>query len=105
MPIGENSGGFTMKQPKLDELKISNKGTKQIRDKMARADKIKITVNIDADIIYSLKKTAEETGVPYQTLLNRVLRVALEKHHAEENRLNRIEREIETLKKKIAVGA
>ncbi len=94
-----------MKQPKLDELKIDNKGTRQIRNKMAKAGKIKITVNIDADIIQSLKQTADETGVPYQTLLNRVLRAALEKHHAEESRLDRIEREIETLKKKMAVGA
>jgi len=94
-----------MKQPKLGELKIDSKGTRQIRDKMVKPGKIKITVNIDADIIQSLKKSADETGVPYQTLLNRVLRVALEKHHAEESRLNRIERELENLKKKVAVGA
>lgn len=60
-----------MKQPKLSDLKIDNKGTKAIILRMALAKKIKITVNVDEDLLMELKNMAEETGTPYESLFNR----------------------------------
>ena len=91
-----------MKQPKLSDLKIDTKGTKAMRKMMAKAKKIKITVNVDEDLLVELKHMAEETGTPYQSLLNRVLKDAVMSKKNEGSRLDRLEREIERLKKKIS---
>jgi tRNA(Phe) wybutosine-synthesizing methylase Tyw3 len=69
---------------------------------MAKAKKIKITINVDEDIIVELKRMAEETGTPYQSLMNRVLKDAVMIKKGEGSRLDRLEREIERLKKKIS---
>jgi predicted DNA binding CopG/RHH family protein len=91
-----------MKQPKLSDLKIDTKGTKAIRNMMAKAKKIKITVNVDEDLLIELKQMAEQTGTPYQSLLNRVLKDAVMSKKNEGSRLDRLEREVERLKKKIS---
>jgi predicted DNA binding CopG/RHH family protein len=91
-----------MKQPKLSDLKIDTKGTKAMRKLMAKAKKIKITVNVDEDLLVELKHMAEETGTPYQSLLNRVLKDAVMTKKDEGSRLDRLEREIERLKKRIS---
>ena len=95
-----------MKQPKLSDLKIDTKGTKTVRKMMAKAKKIKITVNVDEDLLIELKNMAEETGTPYQSLLNRVLKDAVmskkDAKRDEGSRLDRLEREVEQLKKKIS---
>jgi len=91
-----------MKQPKLSDLKIDTKGTKAIRKLMAKAKKIKITVNVDEDLLVELKHMAEETGTPYQSLLNRILKDAVFNKKNEGSRLDRLEREFERLKKKIS---
>ncbi len=91
-----------MKQPKLSSLKIDTKGTKTLRNMMAKSKKIKITINVDEDLLAELKHMAEETGVPYQSLLNRVLKDAVMTKRDEGSRLDRLEREVERLKKKIS---
>ena len=91
-----------MKQPKLSDLKIDTKGTKAMRKMMAKAKKIKITVNVDEDLLAELKLMAEETGTPYQSLLNRVLKDAVMSKKDEGSRLDKLEREVERLKKKIS---
>ncbi len=91
-----------MKQPKLSDLKIDTKGTKAMRKMMAKAKKIKITVNVDEDLLVELKHMAEATGTPYQSLLNRVLKDAVMTKKDEGSRLDRLEREVERLKKKIS---
>jgi predicted DNA binding CopG/RHH family protein len=91
-----------MKQPKLSDLKIDTKGTKAVRKMMAKAKKIKITVNVDEDLLVELKHMAQETGTPYQSLLNRVLKDAVMAKKDEGSRLDRLEREVERLKKKIS---
>ncbi len=91
-----------MKQPKLSDLKIDTKGTKAIRKMIAKAKKIKITVNVDEDLLVELKHMAEEMGTPYQSLLNRVLKDAVMTKKDEGSRLDRLEREIERLKKKVS---
>ncbi|HRO67229.1 MAG TPA: CopG family antitoxin [Pseudobdellovibrionaceae bacterium] len=81
---------------------MDTKGTKAMRKMMAKAKKIKITVNVDEDILVELKHMAEETGTPYQSLLNRVLKDAVMTKKDEGSRLDRLEREVERLKKKIS---
>ena len=98
---GENFGGC-MKQPKMSDLKIDKTGTKKMREVMAKAKKVKITINFDADILDEIKDLAEKAGSPYQTLLNKMVRDALVKKNANESRLDRLEKEIKKLKKQIA---
>jgi predicted DNA binding CopG/RHH family protein len=90
-----------MKEPKLNELAIDEKGTQQIRRKMAASRSIKITINIDKDNLEILRAKAAKTGVPYQRLLNRLLNSALQNDAQTESRLDRLEKEIARLKKKI----
>lgn len=91
-----------MKQPKLSDLVMDMKGTKEIRAKMTKAKKIKITINIDEDSLSLLRKLSGDTGAPYQSLLNQVLKEGLSKRSATESRLERIEKELEKLKRKVA---
>ena len=90
-----------MKEPKLNELAIDDKGTQQIRRKMAASRSIKITINIDQDNLEILREKAAKTGVPYQRLLNQFLNSALQNDSQTESRLDRLEKEITRLKKKI----
>ncbi len=91
-----------MKQPKLNEMKIYIHGTKSMRAKAAKAKKIKITINIDEDVLSSLRGKAATTGVPYQSLLNRLLRNAIDQANEGESRLDKLEREMKNLKKKLS---
>jgi len=90
-----------MKVPKLNELAIDDKGTRQIRRKMAASQSVKITINIDKDNLEILRAKAAKTGVPYQRLLNQFLNSALQNDAQTESRLDRLEKEIARLKKKI----
>lgn len=89
-----------MKQPKMTGLRIDTAGTKKIRSAMKQAGSIKITINIDADSLTTLRDTALRTGVPYQRLLNQILKEGLASQRINEDRLDRIERELARLKKK-----
>ncbi len=91
-----------MKQPKMSDLKLDKKGTKAMRNSMAKSKKVKITINFDADILDQVKILAESMGSPYQTLLNKLVKDSLVKKSAEESRLDRLEKEIKALKKKVA---
>ncbi len=99
---GETLGGFIMKQPKMNDLVIDHKGTKRMRADLSKAKKIKITINIDQDSLESLKELSGKTGAPYQKLLNQILKEGLSKRDVSESRLERIEKELERLRKKIA---
>lgn len=100
---GENLGNCIMKEPKLSDLKYNKKATDSIRKKMAQTDKVKITINFDADILEEVKNMANEMGSPYQTLLNKLLRESIQQKLGEESRLDRLEKEVRDLKKKIAI--
>lgn len=90
-----------MKEPKLSDLEIDEKGTRLIRRAMDKARPVKITINIDADSLEILRAKSTKTGVPYQRLLNRFLRHALHSDTETEPRLDRLEKEIMKLKRKI----
>jgi predicted DNA binding CopG/RHH family protein len=91
-----------MKHPKLSDMKIDVPGTKSMRSKVAKSKKIKITINIDDDLLASLRGKSEKTGIPYQSLLNRLLRDAVNKFSDEESRLDKLEREVKDLKKRLS---
>ena len=91
-----------MKKPSIKNLKFDEAETKRIRTEMAKQKSIKITINIDAATLRKLKSTAARTGIPYQRLLNRTLQEGLSESQGSEDRLDRMEREIKLLKKKIA---
>ena len=91
-----------MKEPKLTELEIDDKGTRQIRRKMAASRSIKITINIDKSNLDILRLKAAKTGVPYQRLLNQFLGKALQIDAQTESRLDHLEKEVIRLKKIVA---
>lgn len=91
-----------MKQPKLNDLLIDRRATREIRSKMKRTRKIKITINVDEDSLALLRKMSTETGAPYQRLLNQILKEGLSKRSEAESRLERIEKELKRIKRKIA---
>jgi predicted DNA binding CopG/RHH family protein len=99
---GENLGEFTMKQPKMSNLKIDQAGTQKMRKKMASAKKVKITINFDSDILLELKDLAGKSGIPYQTLINRMVREAINQKADELSRLDKLEEEVKKLKAKLA---
>ena len=91
-----------MKQPKLDELIYASKETSEIRRRMVKVKKIKITINIDEDSLETLRNISEKSGAPYQKVLNQVLREGLNKRLESDSRLDRLERELEKIKRKVA---
>lgn len=91
-----------MKQPKISNIKIDVKGTKAMRELMAKRKKIKITVNVDQDVLLELRKMAKQSGTPYQSLLNHLLKESVTSKRNEKSRLDRLEKEVELLKKKVS---
>jgi predicted DNA binding CopG/RHH family protein len=91
-----------LKQPKLSDLVIDRKGTHRMRVEAAKAKKIKITINIDQDSLEALRSMAGKTGASYQKLLNQILKKGLKANEESESRLDRLEKELEKLKKKLA---
>jgi len=90
-----------MKEPKLSDLEIDAKGTRRIRREMAGPRPVKITIHIDAESLDLLRAKSAEVGVQYQRLLNRGLRKALRSDTEIESRVDRLEREVTKLKKKV----
>ncbi|MBI2993278.1 MAG: BrnA antitoxin family protein [Gammaproteobacteria bacterium] len=91
-----------MKEPSLRNLKLDPAETRRIRKSVARNKLVKITINLDAESLALLKEEASATGVPYQRLLNRILRDGLTSRESAEVRLTRLEREMASIKKKVA---
>jgi len=99
---GANSGDFIMKQPKTSVLAVDKKGTKKIREIALKTKRVKITINIDFDSLDALKKLASKSGASYQKLLNQILKEGLNKGNGSEQRLDRLEKELEKIRKKLA---
>ena len=90
-----------MKQPSLSDLRIDGVGTRKIRT-AARKRSVKITINIDRDSLSLLRATADETGVPYQRLLNTLLKESLKGRETIQSRIGRLEHELKKVKRKLA---
>jgi predicted DNA binding CopG/RHH family protein len=86
----------------MSDLKIDWEGTKKMRQLAARSRKIKITINLDTDILSQIRKMAAKGGTPYQSYLNWLLRETVNQKTAREDRLDRLEKEVALIKKKIA---
>jgi len=69
---------------------------------MAQNKSVKITINIEAETLAKLKAMADESGVPYQRLLNKTLIEGLAGKSTLESRVKQMEKEIKALKKQIA---
>lgn len=88
-----------MKEPKTADLEFDAKGTRQVRRIAARKQAVKITINIDSEALAILRAQSAKTGIPYQRLLNQVLMRALRKDAQTEGRLDRLEKELNRLKR------
>jgi predicted DNA binding CopG/RHH family protein len=91
-----------MKRTKTNNIKIDWAGTKKVRLAMAKQKFVKITINVDADSLSELKAESEKTGVPYQRLLNSLLKENLSQRRKTEGRLEKLEKELALVKKKFA---
>ena len=91
-----------MKQPKINDLVIDRAGTKAVLAQLKRAKTIKITINIDHDSLALLQKGSRGSRVSYQQLVNQVLIAGIGKKPQADSRLDRIERELKKLKRRIA---
>jgi predicted DNA binding CopG/RHH family protein len=91
-----------MREPKLRNLKVDVAETAKIRRSLKNQRSVKITINLDADSLNALKKEASASGVPYQRLLNRLLKESLTSKRTTESRIDRLERELREVKKRLA---
>jgi len=87
-----------MKEPHRKDLRLKTKETKQIRKIAKKSKKVKITINLDLDSLDVLKSISGKTGVPYQRLLNQLLKDALKVQQESGSRLDRVEKEIRKIK-------
>ena len=91
-----------MRKPGMRDLKLDHAGTRAIRAEMARRGTVKITINVDTDSLGKLKELSAESGVPYQRLLNGILRDRLANADTVQSRLDRIEKELARVKRQLA---
>jgi predicted DNA binding CopG/RHH family protein len=91
-----------MREPKLKNLKVDIAETTKLRRALKKQKLVKITINLDADSLETVKKEASASGIPYQRLLNKLLRESLASKRATESRIDRIERELREVKKRLA---
>jgi hypothetical protein len=83
-------------------MKVDTAGTRRLRAEMAGRGSVKITINVDADSLAKLKALSAESGVPYQRLLNSLLKERLAKADTVHERLDRIEKELARVKRTLA---
>ena len=91
-----------MRKPSIRDMKVDTAGTRRLRAEMAGRGSVKITINVDADSLAKLKELSAESGVPYQRLLNSILKERLVKADTLRSRLDRIEKELARVKKTLA---
>jgi len=99
---GATLGDCIMREPKLRNLKVDVAETSKVRRSMKKQKSVKITINLDADSLDAVKKEASASGVPYQRLLNRILKESLASKRSTESRMDRIERELREVKRRLA---
>ena len=91
-----------MREPKLKNLKVDIAETAKVRRGLKKQKSVKITINLDASSLEAVKREASSSGIPYQRLLNRLLKESLASNRATESRIDRIERELREVKKRLA---
>ena len=91
-----------MRKPRISDVRVDTAGTHRLRAEMARRASVKITINVDVDSLAKLKELSADSGVPYQRLLNSILKERLSKADTVHSRLDRIEKELVRIKKTLA---
>jgi predicted DNA binding CopG/RHH family protein len=91
-----------MRKPRTSDVRVDTAGTHKLRAEMAGRTSVKITINVDADSLTKLKALSADSGVPYQRLLNSLLKERLSKAETVHARLDRIEKELVRVKKTLA---
>jgi len=91
-----------MKKPALKNLEYNKAETRKIRAGAHKPQNVKITININGETLIHLRDMAAQTGIPYQRLLNKLLKEGLGKTDSTESRLAKLEKGLERLKKKLA---
>jgi predicted DNA binding CopG/RHH family protein len=91
-----------VRKPTIRDMKVDTTGTRRLRAAMAGRGSVKITINVDADSLAKLKELSAESGVPYQRLLNSILKERLATTDTVQSRLDRIEKELARVKKTLA---
>ena len=102
MQNGEALEGNIMREPNKKYLRYSDKETKRIRSLVANAKKIKVTINIDEETLVKIRSEADDTGVPYQRLINQLLKASTGTASSIEMRLSALEAQVKRLSKKKA---
>lgn len=90
-----------MKKKNKSNLSIDWAGTKAIRESMASKKFVKITINVDAKSLSALKNESEKSGVPYQRILNALLKEGIENKKHTDSRLEKLEKEVEKVKRRL----
>ncbi len=94
-----------MKKPKVNDLVQDMDETRKVHSAAKKSKSIKITINIDASSLSQLRKLSDQTGVPYQRLLNKFLKEGLDNQTDSmdmEARMKKLETELKRLKRRIA---
>jgi len=91
-----------VRKPRISDVRVDTAGTHRLRAEMAGRASVKITINVDADSLAKLKELSADSGVPYQRLLNSILKERLSKADTVHSRLDRVEKELARVKKTLA---
>jgi len=91
-----------VRKPSIRDMKVDTAGTHRLRAQMAGRGSVKITINVDADSLAKLKALSAESGVPYQRLLNGILKERLATADTVHSRLTRVEKALARLQKTLA---
>jgi len=75
------------------EMKGARRATEIDHLNRLRAGKTRITIMLDDDVLDAFRRSADEQGIGYQTLINRTLREHLARRPVDEEALRRILRE------------
>ena len=97
-----NLSGMQTKRGRISENTASALPRSKVRRSIKKQKSVKITINIDAESLAALKKEASASGAPYQRLLNRILKESLANKKSTESRIERIERELREVKRRLA---
>ena len=90
-----------MRKPRIPDVKVDATGTRRLRAAMAGRRSVKITINLDADSLAKLKELSADSSVPYQRLLNQLLRERLSQADTIHARVERLEKELARVKKRL----
>ena len=88
-----------MRKPRIGDVKVDVTGTRRLRAAMTGRRSVKITINLDADSLAKLKELSADSSVPYQRLLNQLLRERLAQADPIHARVERLEKELARVKK------